>query len=115
MKRFLGISVFAFCLAVLASCGSSGSDDGGASGYVPRCGNGKIESGEVCDGDVECCRDDDNELRNIHKPALSFRCPLDDVFHLHAPRCFDENDISFSCNLFHLLIKCFLCREVVYL
>ena len=54
MKRFLGISVFAFCLAVLASCGSSGSDDGGASGYVPRCGNGKIESGEVCDGDVEC-------------------------------------------------------------
>lgn len=53
MKKVLTISVFAACLVSFASCGSSG-EGGGESFYGPQCGNGKIESGEVCDGDVTC-------------------------------------------------------------
>ena len=54
MKKFLTISVFAFCLISFVSCGSSGSGEGESSGGFPRCGNGRIEGSEKCDGDVTC-------------------------------------------------------------
>lgn len=53
MKKIVTISVFVFCLVSFVSCGSS-SESGGESGGFPRCGNGRIEGGEVCDGDVAC-------------------------------------------------------------
>ena len=47
------MSVFIAFLAV--SCGGDNSSGGGG-GFAggPRCGNGKIEGSEVCDGDVAC-------------------------------------------------------------
>ena len=58
MKKIVTISVFAFCLVSFVSCGSSsdsGGDGGESSGDgMPRCGNGKIEGSEVCDGDAAC-------------------------------------------------------------
>jgi len=56
MKKILGISVFVFCMMLLVSCGggSSSSENGEADSNVPKCGNGKIDEGEVCDGEVAC-------------------------------------------------------------
>ena len=54
MRKFLTVSILVFCIATLVSCGSgSGSGDDDYAG-VQRCGNGRIEDGETCDGDVAC-------------------------------------------------------------
>ena len=53
MKKIFSLLVFVLVVATFASCGS-GSGNGESSGGFPICGNGKIDAGEVCDGDVSC-------------------------------------------------------------
>ena len=54
MKKFVAL-MFVFIAFMLVSCGG-GSSSNGEGGFAggPRCGNGKIEGNEVCDGDVSC-------------------------------------------------------------
>lgn len=54
MKKIAAILIFAFCLVSFVSCGGGSGEGGESSGGIPICGNGKIEAGEVCDGDVAC-------------------------------------------------------------
>ena len=54
MKKIATILIFAFCLVSFVSCGGGSGEGGESSGGIPICGNGKIEAGEVCDGDVAC-------------------------------------------------------------
>ena len=54
MKKIV-VLMFVFVAFLAVSCGGdSSSSSGGGFAGGPRCGNGQIESGEVCDGDVEC-------------------------------------------------------------
>jgi hypothetical protein len=59
MKRRFFIFVLIFSVFALAACSSKdenndSTNDGDNTGDGPKCGNGIIEEGEVCDGNVPC-------------------------------------------------------------
>ena len=54
MKKIVCALIFAFCIVPLVSCGSSDSNSLPEAVKESKCGNGKIDSGEVCDGDTPC-------------------------------------------------------------
>lgn len=57
MKKILVLMVV-FTVFAVVSCGDGGSSSsnggGGGEADTPKCGNGKIDDGEVCDGNVPC-------------------------------------------------------------
>ena len=53
MKKFV-VLMFVFSAFLVVSCGGSSSNGGGGIAGGPRCGDGKINGSEVCDGDVSC-------------------------------------------------------------
>ena len=56
MKKIL-VLMLVFTVFTVVSCGDGGSSSSGGGSSeadTPKCGNGKIDDGEVCDGNVPC-------------------------------------------------------------
>lgn len=57
MKKFFGGLILVLCAMFVISCGDSDSSNGGdkeGDKGGSKCGNGKIDDGEACDGNVAC-------------------------------------------------------------
>lgn len=90
MKAAFSFGFFAIAL-VLAACGgedtgSGGSGGGGGGTASSLCGNGKVDEGEECDGDVGdlTCADVDPE-RETGTPTCDASCKIDASSCTHTP------------------------------
>ena len=88
MKTAFSLGLFSIALA-LAACGGEDTGSGGGGGgttSTPKCGDGKVDEGEECDGDagVPTCADVDPE-RETGTPTCDASCKIDASSCTHTP------------------------------